>query len=182
MVEWERMRGNHNPRLVRFMGRPDDLSPRAWFMSRVRMKKEPFDRHDWFVDQGDGGAGVERRYVIDFYGGEDEEEGIGAKGLISGLWGGDGDKNQVRTTPVNKAPSMYLDVRPAMDDTEALFDHASMFVKRVFPGIFEALSSGNGNSSSDSSSSSMMGDFTSSRTATGMQPNATSSSPSSVGK
>ena len=50
------------PTLLRFLGRPDDLSPlariRSWFGGPL-----PFDRHDWYVDR----CGKEVRYVIDFY-------------------------------------------------------------------------------------------------------------------
>lgn len=51
-----------HPTLLRFMGRPHDLSP----LARARMwlgGPEPFDRHDWTVDR----CGQEVRYVIDFY-------------------------------------------------------------------------------------------------------------------
>lgn len=51
-----------SPSLLRFRGRPDDLSPlariRNWLGGPL-----PFDRHDWYVDR----CGTEVRYVIDFY-------------------------------------------------------------------------------------------------------------------
>ena len=50
------------PRLSRFMGRPEDLSPLAR-LRRLFSGDEPFDRHDWIVDR----CGEEVRYVIDFY-------------------------------------------------------------------------------------------------------------------
>lgn len=50
--------------LQRFLGRPNDLSPRAWFNSVILGTKKPFDRHDWYVRLPDGSL---RRYVIDFY-------------------------------------------------------------------------------------------------------------------
>jgi len=156
------------------------------------MKKEPFDRHDWFVDQGDGVG--ERRYVIDFYGGEDENGR--AKGFMSRLFsdsGGGNNTNGVANTQVPKAPSMYIDVRPALDDTQAVSDHAAMLMKRTFPGIYEAVgSSSNGTSSSSSGSvtyannssgaNSMVGVLAraSNKTATtGLQPKSTTSSSSS---
>lgn len=61
---WEQLHRNEcdQPRLLRFLGRPDDLSPlariRSWFGGPL-----PFDRHDWYVDR----CGEEVRYVIDFY-------------------------------------------------------------------------------------------------------------------
>nr|DBA44784.1 TPA_exp: holocytochrome c synthase [Ophioglossum vulgatum] len=71
LLQWEDMYAKlfssspvvaEGPRLLRFEGKPHQLSPKA------RMKKvfgygEPFDRHDWVVDRG----GREMRYVIDFY-------------------------------------------------------------------------------------------------------------------
>ncbi len=53
-----------NISLQRFLGRPNDLSPRAWFNSTIRGTRKPFDRHDWYVRRPDNSL---RRYVIDFY-------------------------------------------------------------------------------------------------------------------
>jgi len=50
----------------------------------------PFDRHDWVVDR----CGLQMRYVIDFYTG--------------------------RTDPSTNQVSFYLDVRPALDNWEAV--------------------------------------------------------------
>ena len=58
-----------NVRLNSFKGRPDDLSPRAWFYSTF-MGSKPFDRHDWYVDR----CGQEVRYVLDYYGGSSDLE------------------------------------------------------------------------------------------------------------
>lgn len=66
---WEQLHRHScpNPSLLRFLGRPDDLSPlariRSWFGG-----PSPFDRHDWYVDR----CGTEVRYVIDFYFDEDK--------------------------------------------------------------------------------------------------------------
>lgn len=54
------------PKLYRFMGRPDTLSPKAWFMHNLLGYRKPFDRHDWSVDR----CGKKVRYVIDFYAGK----------------------------------------------------------------------------------------------------------------
>jgi len=60
-------------KLKRFMGRPDDLSPTAWWHVKVRGGKPPFDRHDWTIDR----CGCEIRYVIDYYiNGRDQDEDI----------------------------------------------------------------------------------------------------------
>ena len=63
--DWERLHEKDcgNPMLLRFRGRPDQLSPRAWFQTTVLGAQGHFDRHDWFVDR----CGKEVRYVIDFY-------------------------------------------------------------------------------------------------------------------
>ena len=53
-----------NIKLQRFLGRPNDLSPRAWFNFNVKGTRRPFDRHDWYVRLPDNSL---RRYVIDFY-------------------------------------------------------------------------------------------------------------------
>lgn len=64
VMVWESLHRNQckEPTLLRFTGRPDDLSPlarlRGWFGGPL-----PFDRHDWYVDR----CGEEVRYVIDFY-------------------------------------------------------------------------------------------------------------------
>ena len=107
-------------RLVKFLGRPNDISPRAFFNSRVLMYRPPFDRHDWYVDHGEGT--VARRYVIDFYDGND-----GVSPTPAGA---------PSTDP--RPPAMYLDVRPALDDPSAFVDRAHMFVRDAFPGLFAA--------------------------------------------
>ena len=50
------------PKLLRFLGRPSDLSPLAR-LALLFGGPAPFDRHDWVVDR----CGREVRYVIDFY-------------------------------------------------------------------------------------------------------------------
>jgi cytochrome c heme-lyase len=63
------------PTLLRFLGRPDTLSPaarmRSWLGGPL-----PFDRHDWYVDR----CGSEVRYVIDFYFDDDKAGGARAGG------------------------------------------------------------------------------------------------------
>ncbi|KAJ3211475.1 holocytochrome c synthase [Dinochytrium kinnereticum] len=54
--------------LKRFQGRPQDLSPKAWFMGKFYGAERPFDRHDWTVNR----CGKDVRYVIDYYSGHDE--------------------------------------------------------------------------------------------------------------
>jgi len=61
---WEALHAGEcaKPMLLRFQGKPHDLSPLAW-ARKAAGGLEPFDRHDWVVDR----CGKEVRYVIDFY-------------------------------------------------------------------------------------------------------------------
>lgn len=84
------------PRLTRFMGRPNERTPKARmlaFMAKIYPSEfpdnPPFDRHDWFVERRQpDGSSKEIRYVIDYYSGPPEPNG---------------------------EPVFYLDVRPAVD-------------------------------------------------------------------
>merc|ERR1712183_917225 len=53
------------PMLMRFLGRPGELSPKARFLSHLG-RTLPFDRHDWHVDR----CGTHVRYLVDFYDGK----------------------------------------------------------------------------------------------------------------
>ena len=65
VLEWEALHAQTcaQPTLSRFLGRPNDLTPKAWVKHYVLGYPRPFDRHDWFVDR----CGKQVRYVIDFY-------------------------------------------------------------------------------------------------------------------
>lgn len=52
------------PSLLRFQGRPNELSPKAQIMSTIGYSA-PYDRHDWIIDR----CGTDVRYIIDFYDG-----------------------------------------------------------------------------------------------------------------
>ncbi|CAE8614795.1 unnamed protein product [Polarella glacialis] len=54
-----------DPKLIRFLGRPGELSPKAQLTSFFG-RTLPFDRHDWHVDR----CGTPVRYVVDFYDGK----------------------------------------------------------------------------------------------------------------
>ena len=144
---WEKeLHGNAEPRLVKFVGRPKDLSPRAWFNSRVLMTGEPFDRHDWYVEDANGGE--PRRYVIDFY----EGEGGGAADRATDDVGG--------MSMASKPPSMYIDVRPALDGPSAAADRVTMFAREALPGLasaWDAYGKSSSSSSPAASSSSSSG-------------------------
>ena len=89
-------------KLQRFLGRPDDLSPKAWFKSKILGYRKPFDRHDWFVKSNKESL-PPRRYIIDFYTGK----GSDSSGLVN---------------------SVYLDVRPAMDSVDEAVLRVKKFV------------------------------------------------------
>ncbi len=125
ILQWEKPYTEHNklePRLLKFTGRPDDMSPRArmylflskWFPNTFD-GNPPFDRHDWTVLRPEGqtqdGKKIWRqvRYVIDYYGGPDNEEGM---------------------------PTFFLDVRPALDNPLNAYDR---FKKWSGPVIKKAL-------------------------------------------
>ncbi|KAI2602102.1 cytochrome c/c1 heme-lyase [Hypoxylon sp. NC1633] len=88
-----------SPSLVRFQGRPKDMTPKAamiqvmgWLYPGAFGTEPPFDRHDWYVSRETNGQRKEVRYVIDYYSGPPEPSG---------------------------EPVFYLDVRPAMTPTGA---------------------------------------------------------------
>ncbi|EDK39275.2 hypothetical protein PGUG_03373 [Meyerozyma guilliermondii ATCC 6260] len=116
--EWEApytQSTNVSPRLLKFTGRPHDLSPRArMFLALGKLFPEtfntepPFDRHDWTVLRS---LGKEKgwqnvRYVIDYYGAPDDEE--------TGM------------------PSFVLDTRPALDSVGSAIDRASHWAKPLW--------------------------------------------------
>uniref|UniRef100_A0A7S3Y2G6 Holocytochrome c-type synthase n=1 Tax=Heterosigma akashiwo TaxID=2829 RepID=A0A7S3Y2G6_HETAK len=112
VLEWERLheseyagRAGAEPHLLRFLGRPHDLSPKAMFR-RLLGFPEPFDRHDWVVDRG----GKEVRYVIDYY----HDEALSEQDKTPGLT----DKDSVK--------SILVDVRPALDSVESAVDRFFM--------------------------------------------------------
>ncbi len=100
------------PTLLRFIGKPADLAPKAWIKSRLMGYSTPFDRHDWIVDR----CGKEVRYVLDFYYDESSED----------------DSDMVLT--VNEdgfvvPKHVDIDVRPALDNFENLSDRVRFMFK-----------------------------------------------------
>ena len=105
---WEKFHCNEcdDPRLLRFEGRPDDLSP----LARVRMlmgRSAPFDRHDWVVDR----CGCEVRYIIDYY--HDASLPV--------------DQQLPAQFDFSSNTQITLDVRPALDSMTALWDRCKLF-------------------------------------------------------
>ncbi|KAF7183582.1 hypothetical protein CNMCM7691_003861 [Aspergillus felis] len=87
------------PRLLRFKGRPQELTPKAQILQALGRlypakfeTNPPFDRHDWFVLRQTPSGPKEVRYVIDYYSGPPEPTG---------------------------EPVFYLDIRPALDTPTA---------------------------------------------------------------
>lgn len=143
MVEqWERLHAEQcaAPKLVRFLGRPDKKSPRAWLRG---MFGDPtwFDRHDWYVDR----CGKEVRYVIDFY--FDESRA------------GQLEAFEVDARPALDSPEAALDrVKMSVYKTFARYGlpcpisgHAGQIVGGDNPGGSNGNSSSAGNASSSSS-------------------------------
>ncbi|CAG8587766.1 8554_t:CDS:2, partial [Acaulospora morrowiae] len=108
ILKWERRKNCmcDEPKLLRFRGRPQELSPKAQILQWAGKlfpslgTPPPFDRHDWTIDR----CGREVRYVIDYYAGPDE-----------------GDK-----------PVFYLDVRPALDSFDSVVDRIKVATKKTF--------------------------------------------------
>ncbi len=87
-------------RLVRFVGRPGDRSPKSWLMEKLLGWQIPFDRHDWLIDRC---SETQVRYVVDFYDGRPIP---GRPDLV----------------PV------FIDARPALDSVGSFFDRFRMTV------------------------------------------------------
>jgi len=126
---WEKeLNDCDDPKLVRFMGRPKDISPKAWVYSNLLFYKPPFDRHDWFVEstrknnENSADEVISTRYVIDFYEGKSKKTG--------------NENSESNLPPMMSPVSMYLDVRPALDNPHNFLDRAKMAVKDILPGIF----------------------------------------------
>lgn len=111
ILEWEykyTMQSKSEPRLLKFIGKPHELSPRArMYLALLKVFPEtfssqpPFDRHDWTVlrNVGEGANRTEWkqvRYIIDYYEAPDDED--------TGM------------------PAFVLDTRPALDSIESISD------------------------------------------------------------
>lgn len=111
VLEWEQTMSNGKDdekigsKLLKFQGRPTDLSPKAAFKHYILGYPLPYDRHDWTVERPDGSV---QRYVIDYY----------------------SDETRARDSPdtafpnkddENATPSLLVDVRPGLDDASSLW-------------------------------------------------------------
>jgi len=102
------------PKLRRFRGRPYDLSIKAKLKSLFGWGF-PFDRHDWYVDRGDG---AEVRYIIDYYSVDENQPNPNAK--TDGSGGLD---------------SIWVDVRPAVDSASSVVDRLARFPERMLAAL-----------------------------------------------
>jgi cytochrome c heme-lyase len=105
--QWESVlegTGSDPPKLLRFQGRPTDLSPKAALKHYLLGHPLPYDRHDWtIVHERDGSV---RRYVIDYYHDETRSEAI---------------ESEINDKNAKATPSLLVDVRPAADDFQAIW-------------------------------------------------------------
>lgn len=119
VVEWEHKTYDETetPKLLKFQGRPTDLSPKAMLKHYLLGHPLPFDRHDWTVLRSDG---MTVRYVIDYYydetRGKDMEE----------------DEKLPELHDHNASPTLLIDVRPALDGPEQLFARAVQMPYKVW--------------------------------------------------
>ena len=79
VLEYERLHASEckTPALMKFMGKPDELSIKAQLRSYLGYAK-PFDRHDWIVDR----CGKDVRYILDFYDGASTDPSVPASTYI----------------------------------------------------------------------------------------------------
>jgi cytochrome c heme-lyase len=105
VLEWEQVLfPGESPKLLKFQGRPCDLSPKAMAKHYILGYPLPYDRHDWTVLRKNGST---VRYIIDYY--YDDTRAI------------DDESSGMPTMEDTSAtPSLLIDVRPALDGpTEA---------------------------------------------------------------
>ena len=86
-------------RLVRFVGRPGERSPKSLFKEALFGWQSPFDLHDWLIDRC---GQTQVRYIVDFYDGKT-------------------DAARPHLVPV------FIDARPALDSFQSLCDRVRLF-------------------------------------------------------
>jgi cytochrome c heme-lyase len=110
ILKWEsffpRSNAEERPSLLRFIGRPNDISPKAWLVSTFTSKPVPFDRHDWTVLRGE----EEVRYVIDYY---YMDDGLSGNTTMPLTATGAFDKGALNEKLI------FVDARPALDSWSA---------------------------------------------------------------
>ena len=131
VVEWESVSdpGGQDlggTKLLKFIGRPSNLAPKARFKAWVLGHPLPFDRHDWTVMRPDG---MKVRYVIDYY----HDESSARE---------DADSAHPSMHDRNAVKSVLVDVRPALDSPQSMFDRVFImpYARRVSGAtMFETL-------------------------------------------
>lgn len=109
VVEWEKVLDpDSTPKLLKFMGRPTDLSPKAYLKHYLLGHPLPYDRHDWTILRTDGST---VRYVIDYYHDETRAQETPESALPN-------PKDHAAT------PSLLVDVRPAVDTPTLVWNRA----------------------------------------------------------
>lgn len=118
VVEWEKQTYSEEstPKLLKFQGRPRDLSPKAVFKHYILGHPLPFDRHDWTVLRDDG---TTVRYIIDYYYDETRAQDTPDSALPA-------------LHDRNATPSLLVDVRPALDGPEELFARAVQMPYKIW--------------------------------------------------
>ncbi|KAI5477426.1 Armadillo repeat containing protein [Pseudohyphozyma bogoriensis] len=135
VLQWEREAGakDSEVRLVSFVGRPKDFTPRARWRNLIGYTL-PFDRHDWLVDRTvpsppsadpstpSEPSSIRIRYVIDFYTGR----------ALPGSAPRSAPGSDERAVEDNFRPNLafFLDVRPALDDMMGVGMRAKRFARR----------------------------------------------------
>ena len=102
VLEWERVLNpecENTPKLLKFLGRPTDLSPKATLKHYLLGHPLPYDRHDWTILRSDG---TTVRYVIDYYHDESRAQETPESALP-------------KLKDHKATPSLLVDVRPAVD-------------------------------------------------------------------
>lgn len=118
VVEFERVLGYAAPQLLKFLGRPSDLSPKAALKHYVLGHPLPYDRHDWTVLREDGAT---VRYVIDYY----HDESRAREDAASA---------QPQMHDTEATPSLLVDVRPALDGPGQFFGRALVMPYALMAG------------------------------------------------
>lgn len=113
VLEWEKdFEECKDPTLLKFQGKPHDLSPMARFKTMFMGYPMPFDRHDWTVDR----CGKEVRYILDFYYDNSEED----KQMNI-------DKNDDGFLVPKR---VIIDARPAIDSMDSALHRAKYLFKK----------------------------------------------------
>ena len=120
VVEWERQTYSEDsaPKLLKFCGRPHDLSPKGALKHYLFGHPLPYDRHDWTVLRDDG---TTVRYVIDYY--YDETRASSSD-----------ESAMPELHDRSGTPSLLVDVRPALDGPGSFIQRAVQMPYKIATG------------------------------------------------